>query len=197
MSIFVILLFLQSSTYASLTEPKHQIEIIPEQSSVEFLAVGRPSAIKIRGEKGKPEGSILLSNGEKVSGQFKVNLEDFSTGISLRDKHMKEKYLETQKEENRFAVLEITKLNFPSSFWNNSTGGDFQFTGTLYLHGVKKEINGILNIEDRKKESFQGKTRLTVKLNDFNIEVPKFSGITVAETVEIEVKFLAKTNLAQ
>ncbi len=50
---------------------------------------------------------------------------------------------------------------------------------------------------DKKIDSFSGKTSITLKLSDYSIDIPKFSGITVAENVEIEVKFSAKISLTQ
>lgn len=172
---------------------QRQIDFIKEKSSVEFLAVGRPSAIKIRGEKAKPEGYITVA-ADKVSGQIKVDLDEFGTGIALRDRHMKEKYLETQKDANRYAVVEISRVEFPPDFWTTDKTGEFVFSGVLSLHGVKKDISGKIKIDERKADSLRGNSSFTIKLTDYGIQIPSFSGITVAENVDVQVNFDAKSS---
>lgn len=171
----------------------NDIELMKDTSEVTFLAVGRPSAIKIKGEKGKPEGKISFLSDGKITGEIKMNLNDLETGISMRDKHMREKYLETQKEGFQNAVIQFTKVNFPANFWASAKSGEFPFIGTLSLHGVKKEIQGNLKVEDKKIESLKGNAIFSIKLTDYGIQIPSFSGITVAENVDVQVNFSAKS----
>ena len=65
-------------------------------TKVEFLAIGKPSAIKIRGKGEKLESKLQLA-GKTLTGQFVFDLTSLNTGIDTRDEHMKEKYLETGK----------------------------------------------------------------------------------------------------
>jgi polyisoprenoid-binding protein YceI len=173
------------------------VEIIKDASEVTFLAVGKPSAIKIRGEKGKPEGSLSFSADGKTTGEIKLDLNDLATGISLRDRHMKEKYLETQKDGFRHAVIQISKVNFPSDFWTSQKTGEYPFSGSLALHGVKKDIQGTIKVNERKADSLKGNSSFSIKLTDYGIQIPSFSGITVAENVEVQVNFAAKTSSAK
>ena len=168
------------------------VEIIKDASEVTFLAIGKPSAIKIKGEKGKPEGSLSFASDGKTSGEIKLDLNDLVTGISLRDRHMKEKYLETQKDGFRHAVIQISKISFPSDFWTSGKTGEYPFSGNLALHGVKKDIQGTIKVDERKADSLKGNSSFSIKLTDFGIQIPSFSGITVAENVEVQVKFAAK-----
>lgn len=169
-----------------------QMDIVKDTSEVTFLAVGRPSAIKIRGEKGKPEGHLNFSPDGKSDGEFKLDLDQFVTGISMRDHHMKEKYLETQKDGNRFAIIKIMKIDFPADFWSSKKMGEYPFSGKLTLHGMTKEITGKVKIDERKPDSFRGNSNFSIKLTDYGIQIPSFSGITVAESVEIQVNFNAQ-----
>ena len=94
------------------------ISIEKDKSSVEFLAIGRPSALKIRGNKAKPEGKITFKD-NGIDGIIVLNLEDFETGISLRDRHMKEKYLETAREDFKNVKLTLAKIELPKTYWKN------------------------------------------------------------------------------
>src|ERR1700743_1526023 len=65
--------------------------------TVTFLAVGKPSAIKINGTGEAAKGSLTLAADNKASGVLTFNLKSLNTGIDLRDKHMKEKYLQVDQ----------------------------------------------------------------------------------------------------
>src|SRR5438309_1643612 len=66
------------------------------RGSTGFLAIGNPSAIRIDGKSEGPEGELAVQEKDGnflVSGQLKVSMKNCETGIALRDRHMKEKYL--------------------------------------------------------------------------------------------------------
>jgi polyisoprenoid-binding protein YceI len=157
--------------------------ILPEQSPATFLAIGKPSALKITGTGASVSGSLVTSN-KKLSGKLSLDLNKFTTGMSLRDKHMKEKYLETAKPNFDQAVLSFQDLGLESA-------SNKAFTAKLNLHGVEKEINGLTDLKIEEK-SISGTAKIKLKLSDFGIAVPSFSGITVAEDVEINIKFVSQ-----
>lgn len=167
------------------------ISIEKDKSSVEFLAIGRPSALKIRGTNAKPEGKVTFKE-KGMEGTILLNLENFETGMSLRDRHMKEKYLETGKEDFKNAQLTLSKVELPKDYWKNPSQFKTSFVGKLLLHGVEKEISGEMEIGSASKESIQGQARFSIVLTDFGIAIPSFSGITVAEKVDIEVNYFGK-----
>src|SRR4051812_9417558 len=71
-------------------------QLIPADGSTEFLAVGKPSFLKILGKGKGPEGTLKVVDGQ-ASGAFTVHLSDLTTNNDMRDHHMKEKYLEVSK----------------------------------------------------------------------------------------------------
>ena len=187
MKYFVLFsIFLSAAAHAVPT-----ISIEKDKSSVEFLAIGRPSALKIKGNRAKPEGKITFKD-NSIDGIIMLNLEDFETGISLRDRHMKEKYLETAKEDFKNVKLTLAKIELPKTYWKNPIPIKIDFQGKLWLHGVEKEISGELEIGTASKENLQGQARFSIVLTDFGIAIPSFSGITVAEKVDVEVNYFGK-----
>src|SRR5262245_62020670 len=93
------LLALGSATAALASMAPVSIPLDPAAGSTEFHAVGRPSMLKITGKGPGPKGEIK-AEGSKVTGSFSVDLNAVTTGISMRDHHMKEKYLQTDKFPN-------------------------------------------------------------------------------------------------
>lgn len=184
-SIITCLIILQSANLLAKTET---MAVDTKNSTVEFMAIGSPSAIKIKGEKAKVDGVVQIEN-NKLQAVLKVDLNSFETGMEMRDEHMKENYLQTNKPENKFAQLEIQNLNIPSEYWKNNKELNLDFSGDLTLHGVKKSIIGkILLSPYREKFPVNTISELKVKLSDYKIDIPSFAGITVAEDVNITVK---------
>lgn len=186
--LFLFVFILMNDLYANV------LKFNPSNTSVEFLVIGNPSAIKIKGEKAKVYGDMTLFK-NNLNSNLKVDLNEFTTGIEMRDEHMKEKYLETQKAEYRYAQLSIIDYLIPEDYWNNKKELNTEFNGKLTLHGVTKNINGRIIFPPYTKGNIVlTNANFNIKLTEFNIEIPSFVGITVAEEVKIEVKLPLELN---
>ena len=147
--------------------------------TVSFLAVGKPSMLKIRGKAADPAAQLKVDGGI-LSGTATVEMARFETGIGLRDKHMKEKYL--QVEQHPKAVLTITQAKVGPDFEKTlSTAGELPFEGKLGLHGKEGVVKGTFSAKDG---AVTAKFPLT--LSDYAIEIPSYLGVTVAENVDVE-----------
>lgn len=148
---------------------------------VEFLAIGKPSAIKIRG-KGDDLKSEIQWKEKKLSGKFIFNLDSLDTGIDLRTNHMKEKYLETGKFKNAEIELKLTPL-VQDLCKDTVQLTKAPFEGTLKLHGVEQAVKGEFDV---KSEKGQGHTQVRFNLNitDYKIEIPVYLGIKVTDQVQ-------------
>lgn len=159
------------------------------EGSVKFLAVGKPSAIRIRGTGESPKGSITVKDTE-VKGEFEVALASLDTGISLRTNHMKEKYLEVQKFPN--AIFSITQMKLPAAITPDGySADDVPVTGLLTLRGVQHAVSGKASVR-----SDDGKVtanvQFPVSLAAHGISIPVYLGITVTDQVEVEVEVATK-----
>jgi polyisoprenoid-binding protein YceI len=164
------------------------LEFEKGKSAVEFLATGTPSAVKIRGKttEEQPLKGKFAVQGGKLNGTVTLGLTSLDTGIELRNKHMKEKYLEVEKFPT--AEFTMTQLELPSAFTGKEAKADsLPFTGELLLHGVKKPVKGTATAE-KNADKMNMKFQFTVKMTDFGIQVPNFLGIKVAEEVQVSVQ---------
>lgn len=152
------------------------------KSRVTFQAVGRPSLLKIKGEGATVKGRLEVVD-TKAQGRFEANLDQLSTGIDLRDEHMKDNYLQTKQHPT--AVLEIDSLPLPAGWKPGNALSNAKFKGRLTLKGVTKDIEGVVN---SKGEDLNTSAEFTISLNDFNVGVPKYMGITVADKVTVNVE---------
>lgn len=162
----------------------HAVPMKTTKSDVEFLAIGKPSAIKIRG-KGQDLKSQLEWKDKQLSGHFVFNLDSLDTGIDLRTSHMKEKYLETGKFKNAELTLKPVALaqdpcKDPVKLEKTP------FEGTLKLHGVEKPVKGEFDVKSDKGQG-TSKVRFDLNITDYQIEIPVYMGIKVADKVENSV----------
>lgn len=156
-------------------------QVLPEKSAVHFLAVGRPSMLKIHGTSTEgPKGNLKLE-GSKLLGEVSVAVSKLDTGIALRTEHMKEKYLEEKKYPE--AKLTVLDAAVEPAFATTLTNKEAPFRGKLALHGKEKEVSGTFQAENGKLTA-----KFPVNLTDFAIEVPKYLGVTVAEQVDVDVE---------
>jgi len=166
-----------------------------KNGKTEFTAIGRPAAIKIIGHGAGPTGDMNLARkGDDwmLNGKAILDLDSFNTGIDLRDQHMKEKYLETGKTKT--ASLEFLNAAVPAGVIEK--GGDIKLPAVLSLRGIEKPVEVQVNFTDG-KEGLRAISQFHIQISDFAIPVPSFSGITVADKVQIKVESLiAKTVLA-
>lgn len=146
--------------------------LVLKNSDVTFLAVGSPGFLEIEGTDGKLTVGDATIEGSIVKGTLKVKLDDMTTDMDLRDRHMKTKYLETAKYP--WAVLKLDPTDLKSG----------KFSGTLTLKGQTKKVTGKLGVTGG-----QISASFSISMEDFPaIGVPSWLGVTVADEVQIVVK---------
>ncbi len=189
---FTLLMSLYAGlAFAAEIPASRSIDLGKSSSKVEFLAVGKPSMLNIRGTA-KPEGDAkplegnLSLKGDTVSGSAKFALDTLDTGIGMRNRHMKEKYLETAKFPK--AEFALTEMKVPAELQKgNGSAKDLPFTGTLTIHGVAQPVKGLAKMERN-----EGKATFSfdfgTKIPAHKIELPSFMGVTLHEDVKITVE---------
>lgn len=146
------------------------------EAKIVFKAAG-PAGLSFEG-KGKDVS--LKESGAAVV--VTVKLGSIETGIALRDRHMKEKYLETGKYPDAVLEVDKSKLLLPSGSAVHST-----VDGKLTLHGVTRPVKVDYHADgNAKRANVDGTLRINMK--DYKIEVPSYLGVTVRPNVDIEVK---------
>lgn len=193
---FIGLLSLWGISVVAATPPIPQWSVVLDQGngSVEFNAVGRPSAIKIKGKGTNAKGTLTLE-GNRVSGIAIFALDSLDTGIKLRNEHMKTKYLETEKFPE--ARLTLSQITLPESFKGDvAMAENVPFEGKLLLHGVEKLVKGNASVE-RKGAEVTLDAVFDLKISDFAIATPGFAGITMAEDVKVIVRTTAPISVSK
>ncbi len=164
-------------------EASYQLD--PKTSQLEFTAIGKPGFLRINGKGAQIAGQAKVA-AQETTGQFVVKLDQFVTGIDLRDQHMKDTYLETKKFPEAKLTWKIAATKVQKD------GQEVPFTGTLSLHGVEKPIGGTATLTASPDLSkVEGEAQFQIKLSDYKIKIPSYLGVTVAEDVDVKAIFFA------
>lgn len=145
-------------------------------AAVSFLASG-PGGLKIEGKTSELQ---VIEEGGKV--RFVVPLGRLDTGIEIRNKHMREKYLEVPKFPNAELVVDRASLKFPAD-GQESTG---QANGTMTIHGVSKPV-AVNYRAKRSGNSYDLSGTLKINIKEYGVDVPSYLGVTVKPDVDLSI----------
>jgi polyisoprenoid-binding protein YceI len=121
-----------------------------------------------------------------LDGRLAVDLRTLDTGIGLRNDHLRGNYLEVEKgplfETAALSAIGLGGLD-PSA-----PAGRGTFTGSLTLHGVTQPVTGQVEVRQT-GAGLQVRASFPVALMAYGIRKPRYLGIGVKDTVEVEVAF--------
>lgn len=133
-------------------------------------------------------GSVITraSGSPTLDGSLAVDLRTLDTGIGLRNEHLREKYLEVNKgagfETATLSAIDLTGLS------PIAPAGKGSFSGLLTVHGVSKTVTGAVEIR-RAGGGLRVQASFRLDLPDYGIAKPRYLGVGVTDTVQVEVAF--------
>ena len=180
-----------SSLALAAPAPKSVVKLNDGKGSIDFVALVRPSSLRITGKGDAPQGELTIENGN-ISGTVTFKTGSFDTGIKSRTDHTNH-YLESPKYP--VTTLKITKLPVPAE------AGDFSvaeapFEGMLTLHGVEKAAKGTAKI-DLKGNMIDVVAKMVVNTGAFGIEKPVYAALKMVEDVQVTIKETAPVAAAK
>jgi polyisoprenoid-binding protein YceI len=127
------------------------------------------------------------ASGLAFDGRLAVNLRTLDTGISLRNEHLRDNYLEVNKGPG-FDTATLSKIEL-KEFGPDAPEGKGFFTGLLTLHGVTQTVTGAADVRQA-GAGLRVTASFPVTLSDYSIRKPRYLGIGVKDTVQVAVAFL-------
>jgi polyisoprenoid-binding protein YceI len=161
----------------ALAPPSHAAVSSASQATVSFKVAA--TGMTIAGNTSSL--TVVEQNGNVV---ITVPLANLTTGISLRDSHMRDKYLEVQKYPNAVLTVARAALQLPAA----GAQGHGDSPGTIQIHGQSKPCT-IHYDTTADGAGFTVKGTLRVNMNDFGITVPSYLGVTVKPDVDVAANF--------
>jgi polyisoprenoid-binding protein YceI len=130
------------------------------------------------------EGEELTSNSSLY---FEVDLNTVDTGIGLRNRHMRDNYLHTDKYPiTHYTGKIIDLIKVSDTEYQISTEGE------IFIHGVTKSLSVQGNLIKKSDDIFRIKVNFSVALTDFEIEVPSIMFYKIDENMELVLDFFVK-----
>ena len=135
-------------------------------------------------------GVLTLSGARpaQLAGELVVDLATIDTGIDLRNRHLRENYLEIAKGAGYDkAVLSEIRL---AEVAGDEFEGRSPFIGSLRMHNVTKPIAGTAEIR-RDGAAVRVTATFQIQLTDFAVEPPMYMGVGVGNKLIVKVAFAA------
>ncbi len=124
------------------------------------------------------EGENLTNNSEIY---IEVDLNSLDTGIGLRNRHMRENYLET--DQFPFAKFSGKLVEATSTPQNHIQA---KAEGTLSIHGVERPLVVEATINPG-ESSYRVSTQFVVALSDFDVKIPQIMFYKINENMDLEL----------
>jgi polyisoprenoid-binding protein YceI len=116
-----------------------------------------------------------------LSGELAVDLKTLATGIGLRDRHLKDNYLEVGRG-TAFAAARLQEIRV------QALQGTTAFSGVLMLHGERREVTGSATIRPN-GAGYRVEATFPVRISEFEIPDPTYLGVGVKNEVQVRVNF--------
>lgn len=139
------------------------------------------------GESDQLQGLINL---EKNLVDFYLDLNTLQTGIGLRDRHMRDNYLETEKYP--FAEFTGKMLRVPDL--QNGQAKEVTVNGKFKIHGVERDVKIEGLLQQLKNGELSLKANFDVLLGDYDIPLPKLVFYELAEKQAVSIEAVLKPN---
>ncbi len=194
---FLFVTFVMIVAACSASSETYHASSTPATDTVHFQSSAKLEFVE--GLTNNIVGSVDVNPDSSIGntkGLFRVDLRTMTTGIDLRDEHMRTRHLETDKYP--YAFFEISSIaNSPAQLVPDST---YQLTaaGKFYIHGIWRSISvatAVRKTGNAGSEALSVRARFAIKLDEFGIPRPKALFLKLAETINVEVIFTAANNL--
>ena len=138
------------------------------------------------GKTSDVNGTIVAdpANPSASSVQLNINVDSLDTGVGLRNKEMRERYLETTKFGT--ATFKSVGVAGPASIAPNAPA-DINITGDLTLHGVTKRMTIPVRVVLIPDGRIHATTNFKIHMPDFGIAVPHNVLVTVNDEVPVRL----------
>lgn len=153
--------------------------------------ISRASIEEFEGVTDRIDGYVLLDaptlaqaeGGDATEVYLEVDLASLDTGIGLRNRHMRENYLEV--EEFPFATFRgriLGRETVPE--------GGFRVTaqGLFAVHGVSRSRQLTCRVQEE-GAGYRAQCGFEVLLSDHDIEIPKVMFLKLANDIRLELEF--------
>jgi polyisoprenoid-binding protein YceI len=146
------------------------------------------------GRTDQASGTIAADLANLAAGcevRLAVDLASLKTGIGMRDTHMRERHLETDKHPQAVFTGSKVVSATPTAL---APGGTARVTvaGTFALHGVSREVELPVDLAQAADGTLSVRAEFMVLLTDHQIDRPKVLMLKLADEQKVRVSLTAR-----
>ncbi len=165
---------------ALLVAPAHAGMKVDGKPSVSFFAVGSPGFLDIEGESKE-----LSCADDGTTLTFTHQVSTLSTGIGLRDEHMKSKFLHADQYPTVSLSLAKAAVTWPAEVGAAATG---TVAASFSAHGTTQPTEVAYTVR-KSKTGWKVSAKFPFDISKHGIDVPSYLGVTVDTAMRAEVSF--------
>lgn len=168
-----------------------EFSVVPGQSSVVFTSEAPMETV--RGETEQISGTVSVNppSVASVRAKFSVQADTLKTGNRLRDRNMRNNFLETGK----FPEIIFTLRGMSGGTLVPGRGVVLKAVGVFTLHGVVREINIPVTVSwDQKEDTLRVQSKFSINLSDYQIERPRILILRLSDTVEVNLDLMLSSH---
>lgn len=169
---------------AAFADSKTYVVKAGDKSTAEFHAEDSYDAFD--GATNRVTGAIVAdaANVSASSVTLSVDMNSLDTGVSLRNREMRERYLQTPKFPE--ATFKSKSVEGAASVAPNAPA-DIKVTGEFSLHGVTKAMTIPVRVVLLPDGRIHATSQFAVHMPDFGISVPRNVLVTVNDDVPVRL----------
>ena len=140
------------------------------------------------------DGYVLLNGTRLEAGSategtqlyLEVDLASLDTGLGLRNRHMRDHYLEVKEFPYAFFDATIERVEATAA-------GVFRVVakGVMNIHGVERPVDIPCDVSEP-GEGYRVRCTFNTRLSDFDIEIPKIMFLKLADEIQLELDFTVR-----
>jgi len=171
----------------------HQEYDVDTSAKNEVRFTSSAQVLTFDGVTNRIDGYVLLSGRRLRAGSdsagtrlhLEVDLGSLDTGVGMRNRHMRDDYLEVKKYPYAVYTGVIERVEATDS-------GAYRVTaaGTMEIHGVKKRMEVPCEVTEA-GPGYRAHCLFHVRLPDFRIEIPKLMFLKLSDDIALDVAFTA------
>ena len=175
LGVLVSVLFVQAEEWQVFESEKNLVKFVSDAPVEDF-----------EGLTSKVDGYLFWDGDDMLNKSdfyFEVDLNTLDTGIGLRNRHMRENYLETEKFPTthfKGSLIKIDKSN-PNEITALAQG-------KMFIHGVERLKSVQVTIK-KEGDKLRVIGEFEVKLSDYGITVPSIMFYKIDEAMQLKIDF--------
>lgn len=157
-----------------------------QQTEVNFLA--NSTFGDIEGITHTISGNVKWNGNDTLTTSevyFEVPLDSIDTGVGLRNKHMRQKYLETEKYPKAIYKGKLTAWNRDPTTPNKYL---VSTEGVMSIHGVEKPLS-LSGYLIKNGKVYHAQYFFSLNIKDFNIGKPRFLLVSMGQIIHLKLDF--------